>query len=119
MPLREVFFLVGDGGKVLYRDDGESATRIADSRTRWEAIWAHRDELVELAHSHPVGPLAFSSEDETTIVALESALGRRLVFSVVAADGMIRRQGGADERVESEPGWADDLRRASGLPTRS
>ncbi|MBL9021307.1 MAG: Mov34/MPN/PAD-1 family protein [Myxococcales bacterium] len=118
MTVREVFFLIGEGGAVLHRDDGESASHIADSRARWEAIWENRDQLVELAHSHPAGPLAFSHEDETTMAALASALGKPLVFSVVTPGGMLRRQGGADERVESEPGWADDLRRASGLPPR-
>jgi hypothetical protein len=118
MTVREVFFLIGEDDTILHRDDGESASHIADSRARWEAIWESRERLVELAHSHPVGPLAFSREDETTMEALESALGRRLVFSVVTPEGMLRRQGGADERVESEPGWADELRRASGLSPR-
>jgi hypothetical protein len=114
-PLCEVFFLIGPGGSILYRDDGTGPTFIPDSRARWEAIWARRDEIEELCHSHPAGPLAFSREDETTMAALETALGRSLVFSVVAPGGMIRRQDGAVARVESEPGWARALRRASGM----
>lgn len=115
---REQFFLVGANEEVLYRDAGDSALSIPDSRARWEAIWEHRERLVELAHSHPVGPLAFSREDETTMAALETALGRKLVFSVVAPRGMIRRQDGKDEIVSSEPEWARELRRVSGMRLR-
>lgn len=113
--MREVFFLIGVGGEIVYRDEGTSAVAIPDSRSRWEAIWEHRETIEEIAHSHPAGPLAFSREDETTMEALESALGRRLVFSIVAPGGMIRRQEGRDTPVLSEPTWAALLRRASGM----
>jgi len=116
---REVFFLIGPDGVVLFRDEGDGPAYIPDSRARWEAIWESRGTLVELAHSHPVGPLAFSNEDVTTMDALESALGRSLVFSVVSPDGMIRRQDGAVVRVETEPGWANELRLASAMAPRT
>ncbi len=115
---REHFFVIGPEGRILYRDAGESAIAIPDSRARWEAIWAHRDELSEIAHSHPIGPLAFSHEDETTMEALESALGRALVFSVVAPSGMIRRQGGVTALVSCEPEWTRELRLVSGMRIR-
>ena len=121
MSSREVFFIVGKGGAVLWCDASDSPVAIPDSRARWEAIWRLRDELEELAHSHPVGPRAFSHEDETTMEALVSALGKRVRFSVVAPDGMILRgQSGADERVEAqdEPWWAALLRLASGMSGR-
>lgn len=113
--MREVFFLIGRGGAVLWSDASTSPTLLPDSRARWEAIWAQRDDLEEIAHSHPVGPLAFSQEDETTMAALASALGKSPRFSVVAPDGMLVRQNGADAVVESEPWWAALLRLASGM----
>ena len=113
--MREVLYLVGAGGAVLWRDSGESAVAIADSRARWEAIWERRAELVEIAHSHPVGPRAFSSEDETTMAALAAALGRAPRFSVVAPSGMIARVDGVDVLVADEPAWAAALRRESGM----
>lgn len=125
-PAREVFFLIGQDDGVLHRDPhlgvaGASAVRIPDSRDRWELIWRERDRLVEIAHSHPVGPLAFSEEDETTMSALATALGRTIMFSVVTQTAMIRRTVEADGAlgpvtlVTQEPAWASDLRRASGL----
>jgi hypothetical protein len=96
--------------------------------------------IVEIAHSHPVGPLAFSREDETTMRSLVTALGRPLLSSVVAPDGMVRRteklphippteqvektvqiESRADpfERVTSEPWWTALLRVASGIHARS
>ena len=112
---REVFFLIGRDGALLWSDASTSPTRLSDSRKRWEAIWNHRDEIEELSHSHPNGPLAFSKEDETTMSALDVALGKKLCFSIVAPDGMIRKSGDQTERVETEPWWADLLRLASGM----
>lgn len=118
---REVFFLIGRGGALLWSDASDSPSALPDSRQRWEAIWDNRAELEELAHSHPYGPLAFSSEDETTMKALESALGRELCFSVVSPDGMIRREDGATTRItnEDEPWWTALLRLASGMQPRN
>ena len=73
---REVCFLIGDGEQVLWADASDSPTALPDSRARWEAIWSHRDELAEIAHSHPNGPEQFSQEDEETMAALASALGK-------------------------------------------
>lgn len=116
---REVFFLVDVDGVVIHREASDSAIAIPDARSRWEIIWEHRERIGEIAHSHPIGPLAFSEEDETTFSALTSALGRPLVFSVVAPSGMLRRQGARDERVECEPTWADELRVASGIAPKA
>lgn len=130
--MREVFFLIGDGDVVLWSDASESPVALPDSRARWEAIWSRRASIVEIAHSHPIGPLAFSAEDESTMEALVSALGRSVVFSVVAPAGMLRRDMPAREdpdtpnveecsaraprtwRVTPEPWWAALLRLASG-----
>ena len=116
MSIREVCFLVGKGGAILWSDVGASAALLPDSRARWEAIWKHRAFLQEIAHSHPVGPLGFSHEDETTMEALTSALGNAaLRFSVVAPNGMVRREQNVDAIVKEEPWWADLLRMASGM----
>jgi hypothetical protein len=112
---REVCFLIDARGAVLWSDASSSPVALPDSRARWEAIWAHRDVLAEIAHSHPVGPRAFSAEDESTMEALGTALGRTLRFSVVAPDGMVAREGGRDVPVPHEPWWAALLRLASGM----
>ena len=113
--MREVFFLIGRGDVVLYCDASESPVAIPDSRRRWEEIWRRRKVLTEIAHSHPVGPLAFSREDETTMAALSTALGKTPRFSVVAPGGMIRREENSDRIVKPEPWWAALLRLASGM----
>jgi hypothetical protein len=115
MTPHEVLFLIGKGGAVLWCDESDNPALLPDSRARWQAIWRLRDELEEIAHSHPGGPRAFSREDETTMLALTSALGRALRFSVIAPDGMIMRDGGKDSPVDEEPWWAPLLRAASGM----
>jgi hypothetical protein len=126
--LREVCLLIGRGDVILWSDASASPVWLPDSRARWEAIWHHRAELTEIVHSHPVGPLAFSAEDETTMAALGAALGAGLGFAVVAPGGMIRRRyppragdGLAAPALDTqllpaaEPWWAALLRLASGM----
>lgn len=137
--LREVCLLIGRGDRILWSDASASPVWLPDSRERWDAIWRHRAELTEIAHSHPVGPLAFSGEDETTMAALAAALGWSPQFSVVAPGGMIRRcaprrvadgtaqpqpqpqQPESPESIDTlllppaEPWWAGLLRLASGM----
>jgi hypothetical protein len=117
MDSREVCLLIGPGNSILWSDASQSPIALPDSRTRWEAIWERREQLVEIAHSHPVGPLAFSHEDETTMEALLAALGKPIRFSVVAPNGMIARVDGKDALVAlaDEPWWTALLRLASGM----
>lgn len=109
--MREVFLIIGRGGAVLYADAGTSPAALPDSRARWEAIWAHRDELEVLAHSHPLGPAAFSDEDKSTMAAIDSALGKPVRYVVVAPAVVIDTAG----QVSPEPWWAGLLRLASGM----
>lgn len=114
--LREVCFLISESGAILWADASDSPAALPDSRTRWEAIWAHRDDLAAIAHSHPVGPAAFSAEDESTMAALDSALGRSVRYLVVAPLVTIAREGATPAQpVSPEPWWAGLLRLASGM----
>ncbi|QRK08798.1 hypothetical protein JQX13_01030 [Archangium violaceum] len=115
MRPREVCLLIGRDGAALWSDASDSPVSLPDSRARWEAIWRLRDELEEIAHSHPVGPRAFSAEDETTMEALTLALGRPVRFSVVAPDGMVVREHGGERILTEEPDWARRLRAESGM----
>jgi len=113
--MREVCFLIGSDDSILWADTSDSPIALRDSRRRWERIWFRRDEIVEIAHSHPGGPAGFSTEDLTTIAAIDAALGRSLRYSVVTP-GEIIRTGGANDALEGdEPWWASFLRAASGI----
>jgi hypothetical protein len=109
--MREVCFLIGRGDAILWADASDSPAALPDSRARWEAIWRHRDELEAIVHSHPVGPAAFSAEDESTMTAIDSALGRTMRYCVVAPRLVIDRSG----PLASDPWWAAVLRLASGM----
>jgi hypothetical protein len=112
----EVCFLVGARDVVLWSDSSSSPSAMPDRRARWEAIWQCRDVLIEIAHSHPVGPLSFSAEDETTMQAVNAALGRALTYSVVTSRAVLRKHSDGQVAVEhNEPWWADVLRAASGM----
>ena len=113
---REVCFLIDGEGQVIWSDASESPVALPDSRSRWQAIWDNRERLTEIAHSHPVGPHAFSHEDTTTMEALNAALGRRVRFSVVSPTGMlVRDSDGNDQEVATEPPWTVELRALSGM----
>ena len=75
-----------------------------------------RDDIEVIAHSHPVGPAAFSAEDTSTMEALDSALGKVMRYMVVAPRVTIAREGtGPTYEVTPEPWWAPLLRLASGM----
>jgi hypothetical protein len=115
-PEREVCFLIGKGGSILWADASDNPAALPDSRERWEAIWTYRDELEVIAHSHPLGPSAFSAEDDSTMEALDSALGKVMHYMVVAPRVTIAKAGdGLVEQVSPEPWWAALLRLASGM----
>lgn len=110
---REVFFLIGPGGVVLWRDTADSPITLPDSRARWEAIWEHRAVAVELCHSHPLGPEAFSAEDVSTMHALDAALGKRLRFSLVTPTQYLVRDDEDHAVPDEAPAWVEELRRDS------
>jgi len=101
---QEVCLLISKSGAILWSDASASAMALPDSRARWEAIWKHRDELHEIVHSHPFGPRAFSHEDETTMQALDAALGRPLRYAVVAPGGLYVRENGRDAASDERDG---------------
>lgn len=111
---REVFVIIGRGGSVLFSDASSSPAALPDSRARWEAIWRHRTEIELLVHSHPIGPHAFSAEDESTMKAVEDALGRELVWAVVSPEGVLTREKKVESTVPA-PWWAELVRLASGM----
>src|SRR5437016_2135769 len=109
--MREVcFILVAD--KILRAYFG-SQTRIPDERERWEIIWKHRNEITEIAHSHPGEFLDFSQEDLTTMQAVEAGTGKEFVWSVITKSGFLSRKIDRDARREDSPWWLELLRRLS------
>jgi hypothetical protein len=115
--MREVCLIVTRADAVVYADASASPAALPDSRARWQAIWDHRAELGVVAHSHPLGPSAFSAEDESTMAAIDSALGTDVRYVVVAPRTSIVRVGarGATAELIPEPWWVDLLRLASGM----
>lgn len=112
----EACFLLDDGDAVLWIERSASASALPDSRSRWQAIWSHRDVLTEIAHSHPTGLAAFSSEDDTTMAAIDAALGRPLRYSVATPHLLIRISRDSEAWIEhDEPWWVDWLRILSGM----
>jgi hypothetical protein len=109
--MREIcFILVQD--KILRAYLG-SATRIPDARERWEVIWNHRDEITEIAHSHPGDFLDFSHEDLTTMEAVEAGTGKVFTWSIVTKSGFLSRKGKQDHLREDSPWWLDLMRKLS------
>lgn len=109
--MREVcFVLVSD--KILRVYFG-SSTKIPDLRERWEIIWEHRQEITEIAHSHPGEFLDFSTEDLTTMQAVEAGTGKAFTWSIVTESGLLSRREGCATRREDSPWWLDLMRMLS------
>jgi len=110
-----VCFLIGKNGEILYADFSQSPTAMPDKRQRWQAVWNNRENLAEIAHSHPLGGSRFSQEDETTMAALDLALGQAMRYSVVTPEEIRVRQGDEEFMLEEVPWWVALMRLASGV----
>lgn len=85
----EVAVVLDNDGQPVYWHEppGRSSVAIPDSRDLWDAIWENRDNLMGVAHSHPgTGTPVPSQTDVTTFVAVEKALGRKLVWPIITQD---------------------------------
>ena len=109
--MREVCFILVED-KILRVYFG-SATKVPDSRKRWEVIWRHRDEITEIAHSHPGEFLDFSHEDLTTMEAVEAGTGKAFTWSIITKSGFLSRKGSEDNRREDSPWWLELMRTLS------
>lgn len=87
--MREVAVLLNEYGMPLYWHAPDSATSyyLPDSRPLWNVMWELRAQLREVAHVHPGMMLEPSDEDLTTFDAVDLALGTRIAWSIVGAQG--------------------------------
>jgi len=109
--MREVcFILVGD--KILRAYFG-SQTKIPDLPERWQTIWNYRNEITEIAHSHPGEFLDFSHEDLTTMEAVEAGTGKTFTWSIITKSGFLSRKGGTDQPHADTPWWLELMRTLS------
>jgi hypothetical protein len=109
--MREVCFILVED-KILRVYFG-SATRIPDLHERWEVLWQHRNEITEIAHSHPGEFLDFSHEDLTTIEAVEAGTGKQFTWSIVTISGFLSRKAGRNGKREDSPWWLELMRKLS------
>ena len=109
--MREVCFILVDD-KILRVYFG-SSTHIPDLHERWEAIWEHRNEITEIAHTHPGDFLDFSHEDLTTMEAVEAGTGKAFTWSVITAKGFLSRKGHQDLNRQDAPWWLQFIRELS------
>lgn len=91
---------------------------LPDSRKLWDVIWENRHDLGGFAHSHPgCGVPGPSLTDLTTFVAIEAALGRKLIWWIISEDHAVLCQKLEGEYVfhasDRKPQWLDELRRLS------
>ena len=109
--MKEVCFILC--GDAVVRISIGSQAAIPDSRKRWQAIWENRADLTEIVHTHPGGLLRFSGADLTTMQAVEAALGKPIMWSIVTGEGFLSRLNGEDRNRDDEPWWLPVLREIS------
>ena len=79
----EVAMVFDKNGQALYWLNGTGAY-VNDSRSLWDVLWEHRENLGGVAHTHPWdGPTGPSGTDMTTWAAIEAGLGKRLMWPIV------------------------------------
>jgi hypothetical protein len=101
--------------------EGRHTGALPDSRDLWEKIWSHREQVLGFAHSHPgSGQPGPSYEDLTTFAAVESALGKRLVWWIASEDSFVELCWIGPGKLDYdegpamyEPEWMAELRNLS------
>lgn len=125
----EAGVVIGINGEPLHwhLPAGRSGGNLPDSRELWDVLWeAHqRKQLRGFAHSHPgSGTPSPSSEDVSTFVAIESALGQSFDWWITSSnetvmtrraemDSMPGRVVYSTTKMSIEPPWVTELRRFS------
>ncbi|MEL6349922.1 MAG: hypothetical protein AAFV53_42865 [Myxococcota bacterium] len=117
--------VIAVSGEVLYwhLPARRTVAALPDSRTLWEILWAHRDHLAGVAHTHPgAGLPAPSWTDLTTFAACEDGLGERLIWWIATPDHLAafthhgpNRLDYAGRFIHSPPPWLSLLRRHSNI----
>jgi hypothetical protein len=68
---------------------GRNSAFLPDSRDLWGVIWENRNEVLGFAHSHPGQGTPYPSlEDLTTFAAVETGLGKRLLWWICTEDNL-------------------------------
>lgn len=116
--------LIGKDDEVLlwHKPQLSTATYIPDSASLWRSIWAHRDVITGVAHTHPCADAAWpSATDLSTFDALELGLGRKLTWWIVTLAEVVTVQRAEDLRqgwvvsasLTDIPRWVTALRTLS------
>lgn len=122
--MREAAVVINTAGEAIHwhLPVDRTAVAIPDQRSLWEVLWAHREDVLGVAHTHPgAGIPGPSYEDVTTFAPIEAGLGRRLNWWIATSDKLVLiRWSGPDrlsyqdrQLVHVEPPWLERLRRES------
>jgi hypothetical protein len=121
--MMEAGVLIGKDGEPIcwHLPRDRSGGSLPDSPDLWSVIWENRSNVLGFAHSHPgSGTPGPSYEDVTTFAAVESALGRRLLWWIASSDdsALVRWAGPGrlQYSVDDDPGahsWIAKLREYS------
>lgn len=127
----ETAVVIGHHGAPLHwhLPPGRGAAFIPDSHILWRVLWAHRDKVHGVAHTHPGrGEPTPSLEDLTTFAAVEAGLGRRLVWYIATEDRLAAFHHSGPERLAyaatptaalpDTQRWLTTLRARSGYKAR-
>lgn len=69
---------------------GRSGGSLPDDPGLWAMLWAHREQVLGFAHTHPGAGLPWPSDtDLSTFLAIEAALGRRLVWWIASSTHLV------------------------------
>lgn len=123
--MREAGVIIDKNGKAIHWHVPGDRTVVAlpDSRSLWDILWEHRENVLGFAHSHPgegiPGP---SYTDVTTFSAIEAGLGRRLAWWIASSNALVLVRwlgpspltyGQVGVVISPEPDWVTELRRLS------
>jgi len=127
--MMETAVVVHKNGGVIHwhLPKNRTAGALPDSRELWDVLWARRELVLGIAHTHPWNGDPYPSQtDLTTFAAVEAGLGRRLKWWVVTMDqvGRLEWSDGTEsyllaiDGAEDDAPWVARLRELSSSSSR-
>ena len=91
-------------GISLHLPQDRSSGYLPDSRALWQFLWDYREDVGGFIHTHPWdGEACPSWTDVTTFAAIETGLGRRLIWPIATFTDLVYLEWTGPERLDYRP----------------
>lgn len=121
--MREAGVIFNHNGEPIFwhHPENRNTVILPDSKILWDAMWENKHEMMGFAHSHPgSGQGCPSSEDLSTFKAVESGIGKKMLWPIITSNSIwvysrvnLTSSEYSGIQIKQPPKWLNNLRRLS------